>query len=283
MPPQNDDTAYLMGRSTGLEYERLAQQGRLFSVLTKRFLVDAGLTKGMRVLDVGCGVGDVSLLCAELVGPKGAVVGVDRDPAAVGLARERAHAAWVGHVTFQEGDLLTLTFDARFDAVVGRSVLMYLADPVAALRAVLRYLRPDGIVAFQEANFTFTPKAVPPSPLYERMVGWFQQVAGQAGAELQMGFNLYPTYRTAGLPEPQLQMGQVVGSGPDFEGYQYVANVVRSILPLMERFGVATADEVAIDTFADRLREEVVSGGGCMALPPLIGAWTRKSAGHVPS
>ena len=68
------------------------------------------------------------------------------------MAQERARGAWIGHVTFQEGDLLALDTDAPFDAVVGRFVLMYAADPVAALQTVLRHLRPNGIVAFQEGD-----------------------------------------------------------------------------------------------------------------------------------
>ncbi len=272
----NDTNAlYLMGYSKH-ERERLVRQGRLFGKFTKQVLLDAGLTKGMRVLDVGCGVGDVSLLCAEVVGPKGEVVGVDRDPAAVRAARERARAAWVGHAAFQEGNLQTLEFDTPFDAVVGRFVLMYLADPVATLQTVLRHLRRDGMVAFQEMDFTFVPMAVPPSPLYQQMADWFRQTAGQAGVELQMGFKLHQTFVAAGLPILDLRMDTLVGGGPDFAGYQYLADVIRSILPMMERFGVATAAEVNIDTFADRLREEVVRGGGCIALQPLIGGWSRK-------
>src|SRR5919199_4735384 len=152
------DAPYLMGPP-----DRLPQQSRLFGNSTKQVLLDAGLVKGMRVLDVGCGVGDVSLLSAELVGPKGEVVGVDRDPAVVEAARERARAVWVGHATFLEGNLLTLDLDAPFDAVVGRFVLMYLPDPVAALRAVLRHLRSNGILVFQEMDVSFPPMAVPPS------------------------------------------------------------------------------------------------------------------------
>ena len=267
------DASYLMDH---LRHGHPAQQSRLFSNFTKQVLLDAGLVKGMRVLDVGCGVGDVSLLCAELVGPKGEVVGVDRDPAVVEAARERARAVWVGHATFLEGNLLTLDLDAPFDAVVGRFVLMYLPDPVAALRAALRHLRPNGILAFQEMDFSFPPMAVPPSPLYQRMFDWWRQTAEQVGVELQMGFKLHPTYVAAGLPAPRLRLDAVVGGGQDFEGYQYMADMLRSILPIMEKFGVATADEVDIDTLADRLREEVVQGGGCISLQPLIGGWTRK-------
>lgn len=269
----NVDAPYPMGYTP---YEGLVHQSRLFADSTRRVLLDAGLAKGMRVLDIGCGVGDISLLCAELVGPKGEVIGVDRDPEALEMARERARAAWVGHVDFREGDLQNLNFDAPFDAVVGRFVLMYLADPVAALRVVLRHLRSDGIVAFQEGDFGFAPMAVPSSALYQRIIDWIWQVGRQAGAEMRMGFKLYPTYLAAGLPAPQLRMDAVVGGGPDFEGYQYLAGLVRSLLPMMEQLGVATAAEVEVDTLADRLREEVVRGGGCIALQPLIGGWARK-------
>lgn len=70
------------------------------NAFTERLFVAAGITAGMRVLDLGCGRGDVALLAAALVGPRGAVVGVDRDAAAIGEARERARAQGATTVTF---------------------------------------------------------------------------------------------------------------------------------------------------------------------------------------
>jgi SAM-dependent methyltransferase len=86
------DPTYIMGHSAE-ERERLIQQAGFFGPITARFLHTAGIGPSMRVLDVGCGVGDVTLLCADLVGPEGAVVGVDRDPAALGRGRERMQSA----------------------------------------------------------------------------------------------------------------------------------------------------------------------------------------------
>jgi hypothetical protein len=68
----------------------------------------------------------------------------------------------------------------------------------------------------------------------------------------------------------------ILGGGPDFPGYAYLAGVFRSILPLMERFGIATVGEVDIDTLADRLRQEAVAGNSVITLQMVVGAFARK-------
>jgi SAM-dependent methyltransferase len=264
-----------MGHSAG-ERERLIAQAGLFGPISEGFLRASGVRPGMRVLDVGCGVGDVSLLCAGLVGADGAVVGIDRDPAALERARERVARLGLDNVELRAGDFRELTDAEPFDAVVGRAVLMYAADPTAAIRSLLPHLRQGGIVAFQEFDFT-TLIAVPPSPLYDQLADWWRRTAGQAGIELQMGFKLFAAYQTAGLPGPQMHGDTILGGGPDFAGYDYLAGVIRSILPLMERFGLATAAEVDIDTLADRLRADRIASGGVAMLQMIVGASARKS------
>jgi ubiquinone/menaquinone biosynthesis C-methylase UbiE len=89
---QSDKANYVLGHSVD-ELNRLAVQGRLIEPITRAFFQGAGVAPGMRVLDVGCGAGDVSLLVAKLVGRTGAVVGVDRSSDAVEIARQRSAAA----------------------------------------------------------------------------------------------------------------------------------------------------------------------------------------------
>jgi SAM-dependent methyltransferase len=268
------DPTYVMGYSAE-ERERLIQQAGLFGPITERFLRTAGVESGMRVLDVGCGVGDVSMLCAGLVGAEGEIVGVDRDPNALARARERVAAADWPNVRFIEGDFRELPPDEPFDAVVGRAVLMYAADPAAALRSLLAHLRSGGVAAFQEFDYT-TLVAVPSFALIEQLADWWRRTAGQAGIELQMGFKLFPTYVAAGLPGPELHGETILGGGSDFAGYAYLAGIFRSILPLMERFGISTASAVEVDTLAERLREESVTNGSVIALQMAVGGFARK-------
>ena len=104
------------------EEQRLQAQSASFDPLTRRLFADAGLASGMRVLDLGCGAGNVSRLAAEIVGPEGSVLGVDRDPAAVERSQRLAGGP---HVQFQQADVNHLADEVAgdFDAVVGRIVL----------------------------------------------------------------------------------------------------------------------------------------------------------------
>jgi cyclopropane fatty-acyl-phospholipid synthase-like methyltransferase len=82
------DGHYALGHSEE-ELDRLKTQARLIDPITQRFFHEAGIGPGMRVLDVGCGAGDTSMLLAEMVGERGEVVGVDRASAAIAAAQAR--------------------------------------------------------------------------------------------------------------------------------------------------------------------------------------------------
>jgi ubiquinone/menaquinone biosynthesis C-methylase UbiE len=138
------------------ERRRLASQAELFDPLTERVFRAAGLGIGMRVLDLGSGAGDVSILAARLVGREGEVVGVERDPQAVASATARVAQAGISNVRFIQGDAQTLdNVPDGFDAAVGRLFLMYLPDPIAALRRTARLVRPGGLICFHEGDMAY--------------------------------------------------------------------------------------------------------------------------------
>lgn len=114
----------------GRELDRLSVQARMFEPFTRQLFQEAGLRPGMRVLDAGCGSGDVALLAGEIVGPTGVVVGIDRAAAAIARAKARAESQRMSNVQFVEGDPTLIRLDEGFDAIVGRLILMYYADPI---------------------------------------------------------------------------------------------------------------------------------------------------------
>ena len=119
---------YALGHSKQ-ELDRLSRQAEIFEPFTRQLLRQAGISRGMRVLDVGCGSGDVTLLASELVGPSGKVIGADQAISAVQRATERARARQIANVQFFKGDPTGMQFDRPFDAVIGRFVLNVLSRP----------------------------------------------------------------------------------------------------------------------------------------------------------
>ena len=258
------------------ETKRLIQQSAFINPFTRALFVEAGIAPNMTVLDVGSGAGDVALLAADLVGSKGRVVGVDRNGAGLEIARARAKSAGLSHLMFREGNLADIGSDEKFDAVVGRLVLMYQPDPAATLRQLASHLKPGGIVAFGEYNITPDAMRAPKGmPLTAKLFAWIDGAFRYAGAETRMADRLFRTYRDAGLANPKLSLMSYVGGGQEWEGYAYAAATVRSPMPLILKAGLASADEIGIDTLEERLRREVVAANGVIRLPELINAWAR--------
>jgi len=85
MTVNNLPSQYALG-STEAEQERLIRQAAWLSAPTERLFREAGIGPGQRILDLGSGVGDVSLIAASLVGPSGEVVGIERDPRLIARA-----------------------------------------------------------------------------------------------------------------------------------------------------------------------------------------------------
>ena len=71
-------------------------------------------------------------------------------------------------------------------------------------------------------------------------------------------------------------MERLAGGGPDYLGYSFLAGLIRSIVPMIERYGVSTADDVDVATLEDRLRAEVVGANATVAFPSIVSAWSRR-------
>jgi SAM-dependent methyltransferase len=269
---------YFFGHSEE-ETQRLRLQAEILGAATRRMLVEAGIGPGARVLDAGTGAGDVALEAAGLVGPRGAVVGVDANAELVELARRRAAAARLDNVAFVVGDITTFEPAEQVDALVGRCVLFFLADPTAELSRLARHVKPRGSVAFQEpGNAALAPATTGPCPTFDRMWEWILGVYDRAGLDDNMGLRLHRVFTDAGLPAPRMHLDAAAGGASDWAGFDYMAGLVRTLLPRIAALGVATEEEVAIDTLADRLRAEATATGCAVTTWSFVTAWAQLPA-----
>ena len=271
-----DDTDYALGR-TNIEYERLIEQAELMRPLTERVLRAAGIVAGMRVLDIGCGMGDVSFLVSELVGTTGSVVGVDLDRAVLRLAGQRRVGRRLENISFREGDARSVGSEGPFDAVVGRFVLMYFKDPTAALRLMAERVRPGGIVAFHESGAGISPVFAMNLPVFASLQNLIRTTFRLSGARVGIGAELYSMMRDTGLdPEPRPLAEIAICMDQGAVVYRRWALFARSMLPNIVKYGLATEEEV-LDIVERRLRDELIDARGVLPLSWLmIGQWARK-------
>jgi ubiquinone/menaquinone biosynthesis C-methylase UbiE len=278
-------SVYLLGSSPA-EQQRLLAQAERLRTQTQRMLADVGITTGMRVLELGCGPGDVTMLLAEIVGQGGEVVGVDRDPAALAAARGRVADRGLTPVRLVEHDITALdSLDLRgaFDALVGRCILGHLDDPAGVLRAAAHFVRPGGVVAFEAPDLTLAELTIERSrlDLLKRVHGWMRRGNAAAGKELpRAGFTNHRWFVEAGLPAPRVRCLTEIGVGEGAELPSYLAGLMRSLLPLYEQLGVVTAEEVGIETLADRLYAEIRDRDPDVVLASwsFVDAWAVKAA-----
>jgi hypothetical protein len=96
-----------------------------------------------------------------------------------------------------------------------------------------------------------------------------------AGVRVKMGSELLHTYVEAGLGKPELLGEFVVGGGPDFAGYSWLANTIRSLAPMARTHGVSLEPLGDLDTLTERLRSEAVTEKRDFWSPPYVGAFVR--------
>jgi ubiquinone/menaquinone biosynthesis C-methylase UbiE len=157
------------------------------------------LREGLRVLDVGCGPGTITLDLAEAVGPSGEVTGIENVAAPLEHARRTAAERGDARTRFELADVMALPYaDASFDVVHAHQVLQHLTDPVGALREMARVTRPGGLVAVRDVDYA----SMVWHPASEGMTRWlevYRHLARLNHAEPDAGRHLVAWTHAAGL------------------------------------------------------------------------------------
>jgi ubiquinone/menaquinone biosynthesis C-methylase UbiE len=258
------------------ERRRLVLQASILNPLTEHFLRRAGIASGMRVLDIGCGVGDVSLLAARLVGRDGSVTSVDIDPAALETVQARASADGIKNIECVNADIHGWKPGRRFDAVIGRHILIHSKDPLGVLRDCAALLHERGLAAFHEYDFSVVHRAWPATPLRERVMEVFDQFFARA-AYSDIGSRLWHLLTEAGFERPDCRAEYPISGGSDSVYYEWFAESLRSIYPRAVALGVIAEGEFDLDTLEQRLRAEVSASNSCIPAPAMVGAFARLS------
>jgi SAM-dependent methyltransferase len=187
---------------------RLQILHNLYGPGARRVLLQAGLKPGMRVADLGCGVGMVTTLLAELVGPEGEVIGVDFSGAQIAQARELLPTGF-SNVRFIEASATDTGLPHQsFDLVYCRFLLIHLSNPEQALREMHNLLKADGILVCEDGDLT-SAGSEPPSVL-NAFSDLFGRLGPTWGVDYTLGRKLFQMVLAANFSRPEITFNQPV-------------------------------------------------------------------------
>lgn len=265
--------AYVLG-STDAEYLRLVRQSKLIEPLTERLFREAGIVHGMHVLDIGCGMGDVSMLAARLVGPAGRVVGVDQDERVLEKARERAQVAGFENVSFLRSDVGSVTSDKPFDAAVGRFILQFLPDALAVLKVLHTLIRPGGALAFQEPSWANMLTQNAHLPLRYAAAKLIHHTIVASGARTEHELHLFRDFKAAGFSAPSLRNELLLGNEPEIR--RYLFDLLFTLWPKAGEFGLPREKLGDLATLPARLEAELDANSSFATCLGVVGAFSRR-------
>ena len=268
------DRSYVLGHSNR-EIQRLQRQAEMLRPITERLLVSAGVESGMRVLDIGCGPGDVSMLIADRVGPTGHVIGIDPSAEAIDAARLRWVEPGRSNVEFLVDRVDTYDPSTTFDAAVCRYVLIHQVDPSGFLRSMRRLVRPGGVIALHEMDIARGIQSYPRVPQLHEIYDAVFSALLRAGTAFDVGGRLVRVFADAGLPPPKLFSQTIVERGEDAVLLRWITDLAQEVCPQL--FGDGTEGEIRaqMDTMRDLMQRAASEMNSQIEFVPQTCAWTR--------
>lgn len=225
-----------------------------------RFFGGIGIGPGSRVLDVGCGNGDLSRYVAGLAGPGGEVVAIDRSEQVLSAAKTIGAVPDAAQIQYQVVDLAGDLPDlGAFDAIVGRRVLMYLPDAADTLERLAALAKPGGILAFQEHARTRLPAGLGDLPLHRQLYDWNWDTVAAEGGNVELALRLPAVMQQIGLSVEQAR-GEAILLQPGQPSF--LPALAYRMLPRIVECGVASAEQIDLATLAQRIETEHRTVGG---------------------
>ncbi|EZH74171.1 hypothetical protein ATO12_14980 [Aquimarina atlantica] len=227
--------------------------------ITERLIETGKLKPGMRVLDLGCGNGNVSFIVSKFVGQHGIVVGLDNNKNAINAAKQKANELELSNMKFIELDI-TKNFEieySKFDVIIVRRVLMYLSNPIKTIRNAITHLKPNGLFLVQENDMSLVPIGLEGMPIHQKIIGLIKKTLAKENANLNFGFELNTILTNSGLKVEKIWAEATVSTPSQLTPWSFLANVMKE--RMLKHEVIKNLSELNLDSLEERLTEERLS------------------------
>lgn len=258
------------------EIARLALQSKFFHELTEQFLRRSGLASGMRVLELGCGVGGVTRIIADIVGEDGSISVVDANQQRLEYTKQSL-SQLQPQLSFVRHDLQSGLPSGEFDAIVGRMILMYLKSPQDLLAEAYSRLSPGGLVVLQEPDHEDYLLSRPHSEVFAKWKARLAYTVGRIdGISENFGKVLPTLVERAGFSIALNEAEYRVDGGTCSDVYEVLGGVLLGMAEKMEQVGIIRSRAEVPHNIAEILRDEAVGNRLAIYSSRLVGVSARK-------
>jgi SAM-dependent methyltransferase len=253
---------------------RLHVLHNIYSPAGKRILLHAGLTEGMRVADFGCGVGVVSRMLAQIVGPSGSVTGIDVNGAQLEEAAGLCAGEGFKNTRFVKASAESTGLPRdSFDLVYCRFLLLHLPDPASCLREMRAVLKPGGIIVVEDGDLA-SATSVPRGPM-DAFAKLFGRLGAVRGLNYSLSRDLYHMLKAEDFIAANIEIHQPAIT--DGENRSFLKWSVEEARPALLDAGITTSDELS-QTLAEM--QSAVDDPNVLILAPRMSiVWARKPSG----
>lgn len=257
---------YVLGTNED-ELARLGLQHRIWRPIALDCWQKAGITVGSRVLDIGAGPGYAAADLAEIVGPEGKVVALERSSNFIRAIEQRCRSHSLRNVQIHELDLMTDPLpEGPYDFSWCRWVASFVTDPALLIRKLSQVLRPGGKAIFHEYAHYLTWRFIPRLPSQERFAEEVKASWAATGGKADIGLDL-PTYLAQNDFLVRSALPRIYCVGPSDYMWQWPASFVGIGLARLQELGRIDA------AFAAQVKEELAAASArpdSLLITPLV-------------
>jgi SAM-dependent methyltransferase len=236
------DQEYVLGTHDE-EIARLALQHRVWRDQVLDAWRRAGFGPGQTIIDIGCGSGNATLDLAEIVGPSGRVIALDKSRRFLDVVESRARGRGFSHVSTYEVDLDRDPLpDIQADGAWNRWVMSFTSQPRDLLARIVERLKPGAAFVIHEYFDYGTWRSVPPAREIDEFVAAVIRTWRESGGDPDLGLLLPRWLRELGFDVSNLSP-IVETTRPGEPKWEWLAAFIESGRKRLESLGALTTDQ----------------------------------------